>query len=181
MLKYLQMATNKIVLYPSAMRDGSFDEKIMINMLGEVNPLTPEIVVTILEANGYRFYEDEAAEVLVLYVSHENSRKSFMRVPNTTAILKVKDIHRPRRQEEYSTLVLPLKNVEPQHLLVILKELFGSSRTHKFIVYRGSTNAIIIKSKNRTLKYIQELVQTLEALAPEGSQPKAAKKQKESL
>ncbi|MEE8143566.1 MAG: hypothetical protein V3T77_10740, partial [Planctomycetota bacterium] len=61
MLKYLQAATGKIVLYPSAMRDGSFDEKIMINMLGEVNPLTPEIVVTILEANGYRFYEDEAA------------------------------------------------------------------------------------------------------------------------
>ncbi len=173
LLRFLQSSTGKIVLFPSVHLDQNFDDSIFIPVLGSIDPFTPEIVSTILEANGYRFLDDQLSDgTQFLHITHVQSRNNFMRVPEIT------DIFRPGMILEdhkggYGTAVIELKHVEPKVLVSILRDLFVASKhLNTFLVYRDRhAKAVIIKCKLTSLRYIEKLVAALESLSGPSTGP----------
>lgn len=177
-LSFMQRTTGRIVVYPCAIEDPHFRSEVMINFLGHVQPFDVSTARAVLEANGYVFIEETLSNgTKLLHVRHIGSR-ALSPIPVATEIISAGERVPPGDGDRLATLVVSLKHLDTRIAVQALRDLLDVTGTASGvggikIVLVDGIDALIIKAKMKTLRYIQELVkqidvETLEPAAPRG-------------
>ncbi|MEE8141696.1 MAG: secretin N-terminal domain-containing protein, partial [Planctomycetota bacterium] len=171
-LKFIQASTGKLVAYPSAVRDSQFEDSVMIDVLGDYQPLTYEVVKALLEANGYDLWEGVLADGgEVIYIRHANSR-GVKPPPQPTEIIAPGAADRFPSDEQLATLILQLKYAQTNLVVQALRELLGiqgaSTPTGALVIVNlQENNTLIIRAKKVLLRHIQELIRYIDVEIPD--------------
>ncbi|MFQ5653677.1 MAG: secretin N-terminal domain-containing protein, partial [Planctomycetota bacterium] len=166
-LRYLQVTTGKVVNYPSSETDQHFAADVMIDVLGDIEPLSLPIVKALLEMNGYDLWEEtleDGAEII--NVRHFAARVSTPIDPVNPIIAPGK-VAPPEINQQLATLILQLKHADTSVVLQALRDLLdiqgaGRSTGTVKIVTVTPTQTLIIKSKVRILRHIQDLMRYID-------------------
>jgi len=167
LLRYMQDITEKMVNYPSSGNDPAFGEDVMVEVLGDITPLTLPMVRAILETNGYEMWEKTLPDGNIVI----NVRNSAQRVTSpespTSPIIETNEIPDLENEQELATLVLQLQYTDTTVVSQALRDLLdiaGSGRTSGSIkmVPVTSSDTLIIKARVEVLEHIRELVKYID-------------------
>lgn len=170
-LKFIQQTTGLMVQYPSVQEDDSiWGQGAMINVLGDVEPLSYAVVKSILETNGYSITHARLEDgTEVINMSHARDRAT--REARVTDIVAPEEPVSAVNPEILTTMVLQLKFADTQVVANALRDLVGGSggggnrggtSGSVQIVQVPSSQTLIIKSKNEILSHMKELVQYID-------------------
>ncbi len=174
LMRFIQLTTGKLVNFPSAARDPAFAEDAVVEILGDVEPLTFPIVKAILETNGYELWESTLDDGTVVINLRSSQARTNPPLDPVNPIIEPGDVLPRDEDEELATLVLRLKFVEVGVVRQALGELLDLQGTGRQtgslkVVTVQNNDTLIIRAKIRILEHIQNLVSyiDIEVLGPE--------------
>lgn len=174
LMRFIQATSGKLVNYPSASRDPAFAEDAVVEVLGDVEPLTFPIVQAILETNGYELWESTLDDGTVVINVRSSQARTNPPLDPVSPIIEPGDDPPRDEDEELATLVLQLQFVEVgvvRQALGELLDLQGTGRTTGSlkVVTVQNNDTLIIRAKLRVLEHIQDLVRYIdvEVVGPE--------------
>ena len=164
-LRYMAQSTGKLVVYPSTTNDPQFHKDMRIDVLHDINRVTPVVAQEILEANGYELYETlTRTGRSILHVSHGQARQRVS-APQVVPMLAGTTEGSTLGDEMLATLQLQLQHADTQLVITALRELLGITGRaggSVSIVNISSTNTLLIKGKLRILRQVEEIVDAVD-------------------
>ncbi len=125
-LRYLQLHTGKLVLYPSTGRD-AFAPDRSIQILARIEPVTAPIVRSILQTNGYTTFERILADgTVVIQVRHRDSKR-VVDPAEPTPILTAGDLTEAGRSLFGGNRVVPRQGEIVVSLIDLVRRLQSTS------------------------------------------------------
>ena len=167
LLRFMQDITDKLVLYPSAAADPAFGEDVMIEVLGDVEPLTLPMVRALLQTNGYEVWERVLPDGnTTLNVRNATQRVTTPDDPGGPLLVKG-ELPEQENSQELATLVLQLEHTDTTVVSQALRDLLdiaGSGRPTGSIkmVPVTSSDTLIIKARVEVLEYIRDLTKFID-------------------
>lgn len=165
-LRFIQLSTGKVVNYPAVDGGAEFEPSVLIEVLGDLEPLTYPIVRSILESNGYFIYEEQLADGRdSLRVGHRKTA-SFGGA-RATEILEPGTLVTEQEPDRLATQVFRLQHRETQDCIQALEKLLGLEANRRFagpvtFVSVANTRTLIVKARRVTLNYVQRLLEFMD-------------------
>lgn len=167
LLTVLEKMTGRMVLYPSTTADPNFDDNVNLEILGQVETLSFDLIKQMLEANGYDLWESELPDgTLVLNMRHNASRTNTPLDPVSEIFKAEKKMPRDK-DEQIVTLIVQLRYTDSGVVINTLRELLefsgAKSQTGTLkIVNLPENQTLILKGKVRTLRHVKALLQYID-------------------
>ncbi|NCG55527.1 MAG: hypothetical protein GWP35_01335 [Proteobacteria bacterium] len=169
LLRFIQRTTGKFVNYPSKDNDQAFAEEAIVEVLGDIDPLTYPVIKAILETNGYELWEStlEDGTVAINVRTSAPTARSTASVDPVNPIIGPEDSSAEKDGEELATLVLQLEHTTSAVVRQALQELLGiagagSASGSVKLVTITENETLLIKAEVRILEHIQQIVKYID-------------------
>lgn len=175
-LRFLHFSVGKTIVTPSSQDDPMFRDDVQINMLNDVETLTADMAMSILEHNGYVVYDRQLSDGnVVSYVRHHQSRQQTPGA-NPREVVGVDQAIPDGNPHELITVFVGFKHADVNIGIQMFREVLdvsgnrSATGTLKFFS-NPITNTLVVIAKRSVARHIRELARHMDV--PSTAMPKA--------